>query len=116
MNEPHKFVHNLSQRLNLKSSDKHVSFQNLSIWYTWKNLRKENIMKTINLIAPTWNDEFELPDGSYYVSDIQDYIECIIKNHGTLTTIPPIDVYVNRINNRLVFKIENGYKLELQTS
>ena len=60
-------------------------------------------------------DEFELPDGSYSVSDIQDYIEYIIKKHETLTRIPPIHVYINRINNRLVFKIKDGYKLELQT-
>ena len=57
----------------------------------------------------------ELPDDSYSVSDIQDYIEYIIKKHETLTTIPPIYVYINRINNRLVFKIKDGYKLELQT-
>ena len=67
------------------------------------------------MIAPTWNDEFELPDGSYSVSDIQDYIKYIIKNHETLTIIPPIHVYINRINNRLAFKIKDGYKLELQT-
>ena len=67
------------------------------------------------MIAPTWNDEFELPDGCYFVSDIQDSIEFIIKKHETLTTIPPIHVYINRINNRLVFKIKYGYKLELQT-
>ena len=59
---------------------------------------------------------FELPDGSYSVSDIQDYIEYIIKKHETLTTIPPIHIYINIINNRIVFKIENGFKLELQTS
>ena len=63
---------------------------------------------------PTWNDEFELQDGSYSMSDIQDYIEHI-KKHETLTTIPPIHVYINRINNRLVFKIKYGYKQELQT-
>ena len=67
------------------------------------------------MIAPTWNDEFELPDGCYFVSDIQDSIEFIIKKHETLTTIPPIHVYINKINNRLVFKIKDGYKLELQT-
>ena len=50
------------------------------------------------------------------MSDIQDYIEYIIKKHETLTTISPIHVYTNRINNRLVFKIKGGYKLELQTS
>ena len=56
-----------------------------------------------------------MPDGSYSISDIQDYIEYIIKKHETLTAIPPIHVYINRINNRLVVKIKDGYKLELQT-
>ena len=56
-----------------------------------------------------------MPDGSYAMSDIQDYIEYIIKNHETLTTIPPIYVYIHRINNRSVFKIKDEYKLELQT-
>ena len=56
-----------------------------------------------------------MPDGSYSVSDIQDYTEYIIKNHETLTAIPPICVYVIRINNRLVFEIKDGCKLELQT-
>ena len=60
-----------------------------------------------------WNDEFELPDGSYFVSDIQDYIEYIIKKYETLTAIPPIHVYIKRLNNRLVFKKKDGYKLEL---
>ena len=49
------------------------------------------------------------------MSDIQDYIKYIIKKHETLTRIPPIHVYINRINHRLVFKIKDGYKLELQT-
>ena len=49
------------------------------------------------------------------IPDIQDYIECIIKKHKTLTSTPPIYVYINRINNILVFKIKDGYKLELQT-
>ena len=56
-----------------------------------------------------------ITDCSYSVPDIQDYIECIIKKHEALTTTSPIHVYINRINNRLVFKIKNGYKLELQT-
>ena len=49
-------------------------------------------------------------------SDIQDYIECTIKKHETLTTILPIHVYINEINNRLVFKIKCRYKLELLTN
>ena len=49
------------------------------------------------------------------MSDIQDHIEYIIKKHETII-IPPIHVYIKIINNRLVFKIKDGYKLELQTS
>ena len=59
------------------------------------------------------NDEFKFPDGSYSVSDIQDYVEYIIKKHETLRTIPPIHVYINRIDNRLAFEIKDKYKLEL---
>ena len=78
-----------------------------------KNIRKKYKKNKLKIIAPTWNDEFELPDGS--VSNIQYYIEYVIKKHETLSTIPPIHVFVNRIDNRLVFKIKDGYKVELQT-
>ena len=61
-NEPHKLVFNLSQRLDLRSSDKHVDFQNLSIYYTWKNIRKQYKNNKLKIVASTWNDEFELPD------------------------------------------------------
>ena len=111
--EPHKFVLNLSQRLDLKSFNKHVAIQNLSICYTWKNIRKQYKNNKLEITAPTRNDEFELPDGSYSASDIQYYIEYIIKKHETLTTSPPIHVCINRINDRLMFQIKDGYKLEL---
>ena len=114
-NDSNKFILNLSQRLLLRSSDKHAAFQNVSIFQTWKNIGKQYKNNQLKKISPTWNDEFELPDGSYAMSDIQDYIEYIIKNHETLTTIPPIYVYIHRINNRSVFKIKDEYKLELQT-
>ena len=65
--------------------------------------------------APTWNDEFNLPYGSYSVSDIQDYFECIIKKHETIADNPPVQIYVNKIKNRIVFNINTGYKLELVT-
>ena len=115
MNEPQKSVLNLSQRLDLRSSNKHVALQNLSIYYTWKNIKKQYKNNELKIIAPAWNDEFELRDIFYSVSDIQDYIEYIVKKHETLTTIPHLHVYINRINNRLVFKIKDGYNLELQT-
>ena len=58
-NEPHKFVLNLSQRLDLRSSDNHIALQNLSIYYTWKNVRKYYKNNKLKLIDPTWNDEFD---------------------------------------------------------
>ena len=102
MKEPHKFIFTLSQRLDLKSSNKNVS-QNLRIYYTCKNIRKQYKNNKVEIIAPAWNDEFELPNGFYYVCIFQDYVECIIKKHETLKTIPPIHIYINRIDNRLMF-------------
>ena len=63
----------------------------------------------------TWNEEFELPDGSYSVSDIQYYFEYILKNHETFTDNPSIRIYINKIENRITFKIKKGYYLELLT-
>ena len=88
----------------------------MSLFYTWKSIRKQYKNNKLKVIAPTWNGGFELPNGSCCVSDIQDYIGYIIKKHKTLTTIPPYNVYINRINNGLMFKIQDGYNLELQTS
>ena len=78
---------NLTDKINLKRSDKYVALSNLSIYYTWKNIKKSyknNKFKTSDL---TWNEEFELPDGSYSVSDIQDYFKCILKNMRQLMII-----------------------------
>ena len=83
-----------------------MSLFKIYVYYTWKNIRKQHKNNKLKIIAPTWNDEFELPNGSYSMSDIQGYVEYIIKKHETLTAIPPIHVYINRINNRLVFKIK----------
>ena len=55
-NEPNKFVRNLSQRLDLRSSNKHVALQNVSISYTWNNIRKQYKNNKLKIIAPTWND------------------------------------------------------------
>ena len=95
------------------------SYRNQSIDLFWKStdwfLYDGNFgIQWVKIITPTRNDKFELPDGSYSVSDIQDYIEFIIKKHETLTTILPIHVYINRINNRLAFKLKDWYNLESQ--
>ena len=86
MNEPQR------QRLDLRSSDKHFALENLSIYHTWKNIRKQYKTNKLKIIALARNDDFELPDGSYSVSDIKDYIEYIIKKLERLTAIPPIHV------------------------
>ena len=82
---------------------------------TWKNIKatyNKNILKNS---APTWNYTFDLPDGSYSIADIQDYVEFIIKKHETLTENPPTEIYLNKSKNRIVFKIRTGYKLEFWT-
>ena len=55
-----------------------MALANLSIYYPWKNL-KSKYNKKFKISAATWNDTFDLPDGSYSISDIQDYFEYIIK-------------------------------------
>ena len=71
----------------------------------------------LKISSPTWwNDKFELPDGSYSVSDIQDYFEYILKNHNEKINNPSIKIYISKIENRITFKIKTGYYLELLTS
>ena len=79
-NEPHKFVISLPKRLDLRSSNKHITLQNLAIYYAWENISKQCKNNKLKIIAPIWNNDFELLDGSYSVSYIQDHIEYIIKN------------------------------------
>ena len=78
-----------------------------------KNINSEYNKKKLKISSITLKDEFDLPDGSYSISDIQDSFEFIIKKHKTLTENPSIQIYRNKIKNRIVFKIETGYKLEL---
>ena len=114
-NEPHRFKLNLADKLNLKNPNKNISLVNLSIYCTWKNINSEYNNNKFKISAPTWNETFNLPDGSYTVDDIQDYLKFIIKKHETLTDNSPIKIYSNKIKNRIVFKIKTGYKLELLT-
>ena len=80
-----------------------------------KNIKSEYSNNKFKISAPTWNNTFDLPNASYSIADIQDYFEFIIKKHETLTENPPIQIYPNKIKNRIVFKIKTGYKLELLT-
>ena len=97
--DAHKVLLNLLEKINLKRSDKYVALSNLSIYYIWKNIKTSNKNNKFKIWAPTWNEEFELPDGSYSVSDIKDYFEYIIKKHETVTDNIPMRIYVNKIKN-----------------
>ena len=113
--EPHRFKLDLADKRNLKNPNKNMALANLSIYYNWKNIKSEYNNNKFKISAPTWNDTFDLPDGSYSIADIQDYFEFIIKKHETLTENPPVQIYPNKIKNRIVFKIKTDYKLELLT-
>ena len=102
-NEPHRFRLSLADKLNLKNPNKNIALGNLSIYYTWKNI-KSTYNNKFKISAPTWNDTFDLPDGFYSIENIQDYFEFIIKKHETLTEDPQAETYPNRITNRIVFK------------
>ena len=113
--EPYRFKLYLTDKLYLKNLNKNMALANLSIYYTWKNIKSEYNNNKFKISAPTWNDTFDLPDGSYSIADIHDYFEFIIKKHETLTENPPVQIYSNKIKNKIVFKIKTGYKLELLT-
>ena len=112
-NEPRKFRLTLADKLNLKDPNKNMALVNLSIYYTWKNITSKYNSNKFKISAPNWNITFDLPDGSYSVSDIQDYFEYIIKKHETIADNPPVQIYVDKTKNGIVFKIKTGYKLEL---
>ena len=90
--EPQRFQLDLTDEINLKNPNKKMALANLSIYYSSKNIKSEYNNKKFKISAPTWNDTFDLPDGSYSTSDIQDYFEFIIKKHETLPENPPVEI------------------------
>ena len=70
-----------------------MALVNLSIYYTWKNIKTNYNNNKFKISAPTWNETFDLPDGSYSIDDIQSYFEFIIKKHETLTDNSPVQIY-----------------------
>ena len=110
--DPHRLLLNLTDKINLKRCDKYVASSNLSIYYSWKHIKKSYKNNKLKLSAPTWNEEFELLGGSNSVSDIQDYFQYILKKHEIVTDNPSIRIYVNKIENRITFKIKTRYYLD----
>ena len=115
ISEYNVLVLKLTDKLDLRIGQKTVPLSNLSIYYTWENVKSSYNNNKFKISAPTWREEFELPDGSYSVLDIQDYFEYILKKHGESVDNPSIRMYINRIENRITFKIKNGCYLDLLT-
>ena len=113
--EPHVIVLKVTNKLDLRIGEKIIALSNLSIYYTWKNIKNPYNNNRFKKTALTWNDKFKLPDGSCSVSDIQDYFEGILKKHGENTGKPSVKIYVNKIESRVTSKIKDGYSLELLT-
>ena len=67
-----------------------MALDNLCIHYTWKNIKSEYNNNKFKISAVTWNDTFDLPNGSYSIVDLQNYFEFIIKKHETFTENPPV--------------------------
>ena len=102
--KPNRFKYDLIDKIDLKNPNKNMALGNFSIYYTWKNVKSTYNNSKLKISAPTWNETFDLPHGLYNISEIQDYIEYIIKKHETIGETAPILIYTNTINNRIVFK------------
>ena len=109
--DPQRLLLNLIDKIDLSRKDKCIAVSNLGICYTWKNIKnswKNNKYKTS---APKWNEKFELPNGSYSISVVQDYFEYVFKKHGEKTVNPSIRIYTNKIENRITLKIITNFWL-----
>ena len=113
--EPHILKSKLTDKLDLRLDKKVVALSDVSMYYTWNNIKSSYNNNKFKISTPTWNEEFTLPDGSYSVSDIQDYFQHILKKHGENADKPSIQIYVNKIKNRITFKIKKECSLELLT-
>ena len=117
--EPLTLKLKLTDKLDLRVYKKVIPLSNLSIYYTWNNIKSSYSNNKFKISAPTWNEEFTLPDGSYSISDVKDYFEYILKKHGEKIdkdkNKPSVKIYINKVENKIRFKIENGYTLELLT-
>ena len=113
--KPHVLILKLTDKSDFGRGENRIALSNLSIHFTWKNIKSSHNNNKFKISSPTQNDKFELLDGSYSVPDIQDYFEYILKKHGENIDNPSVKIYVNKIENRITFRIKNGYSLELLT-
>ena len=113
--DPNRLLLNLSHKINLKWKDRYVALSNLGMCYTWKNIKELYKNNTFKVSPPMCNDRFWISDGSYSVSDIQDYFEHIIKKHETVKDYPPRKTYANKKEKRITINTKTGYHFQLLT-
>ena len=113
--KPHVLMPNLTDKLDLRMSEKNIALSNLSIYYTLKNIKGSYNNNKFKISASTQNNKFELPDASNSVSNTQDYFESILKKLEKNIDKPSLQIFVNKIENRITFKIKDGYSLEILT-
>ena len=77
-NESNKFIYQFTDKLNLNNPNKNIGLVNLSICYTWKNIKYAYNNNKVKISTPAWNDKFDMLDESYSISDIQNYFEYVI--------------------------------------
>ena len=100
----------------MRRGEKNIALSNLSIYYTWKNIQSSYHNNKFEILINLNTDKFELPAGSCSVSDLQDYFDYILKKHGENMDNPSISIYVNKVENRITFKIKTEYYLKLLTA
>ena len=106
---------NVTEKIDLRRKYKYIALLNLSICYAWKNIKKSYKNNKFKISASTRKEEFELSDGSYSISNVQEYFEYTLKKHGEKTVNPSININITKIENRTTFKIKTGCYLELLT-
>ena len=93
--DAHILILRLTDKLDLRRGEKSIDLSNLSIYYTWKNIKSSYNNNKFKISAPTWMDKFEFIKS---VSDILNYFEYILKKHEENIDNPSIKIYVNKID------------------
>ena len=122
--KPNVLILKLTDKLDLRRGEKSIALSNISIYYTWKAhtiiISASKYFKNFKISASAWSDKFELSDISYSLSYIQDYMciynMIILRKRNQNIDNPSIKIYVNKIENRITFKIKTGCYLALLTS
>ena len=109
--KPYVLILNVTDKIDLRRGEKNIALSNLIIYYRKSSYNNSNF----KIFASTWNDDFKLSDGSYSISDIQDYFEYILQKHGENIDNASVRIYINKKENRIRFEIKTECYLELLT-